>query len=115
MFGFQSFGGDRQGANDTGDNANDENGKQFLLDAINGFTVKSFDLETDFFVAVVVLDSPTTIIKIDYAGAGKKPLNLMSTPSCERLAVKCRRVTMSLDRGSLRLRVKCSFFSFSTV
>ncbi|MGZ3820111.1 MAG: hypothetical protein ACXVB6_05940 [Mucilaginibacter sp.] len=74
MFGFQCFGRDRQcGGHDTGYDANDENGKQFLLDAINVFTVKSFDLETDFFVAVVVFDSSTTIIKIDHAGAWKKP------------------------------------------
>ncbi|MFI3157344.1 MAG: hypothetical protein QX199_14440 [Methylococcaceae bacterium] len=69
--GFDCFGWNGQRGGDTSNDANDENSEQFLLDTIDGFAVKAFDLETDFFVAVRVLDSPTTIIQIDNALAGK--------------------------------------------
>ena len=62
MVGFHGLGRDGRRGDDPGDDANDEDGEQFLLDAVGGFAVKMLDLETDFFVSIMVLDRPAPII-----------------------------------------------------
>jgi hypothetical protein len=58
MVGFHGLGRDGQRGDNPGDDANDEDGEQFLLDAIGRFAVKMLDLETNFFVPIMVFDLP---------------------------------------------------------
>jgi len=67
MVGFHGLGRDGQRGDNPGDDANDEDGEQFLLDAIGRFAVKMLDLETNFFAPIMVFDRPAPITRVDNA------------------------------------------------